>query len=131
MISRRRFLAISAAFAAAGPAHAATRWTGIAFGAEASITLRGPAKEAEAALTAARAEIERAEALFSLYRPESWISRLNRDGVAQAPQPAQDLMRLCGEVHSLTGGLFDPTVQALWTAVATGRSLDHARSLVD
>lgn len=133
MISRRRFLAVTAAFAGAGPALAAvtTGWQGIAFGAEASITLRGPAAEAKAALAEARAVIARAEALFSLHRPGSWLSGLNRAGHATAPASARELLDLCDQVHHLTGGLFDPTVQAFWTAAADGRDVEAARHLVD
>ena len=50
--TRRRFLAISAAALAAPPAAAAApvRWQGIAFGAEASVTLHGDPDAARAAL---------------------------------------------------------------------------------
>lgn len=130
-LTRRRFLAISATFAALGPAHAATRWQGIAFGAEASITIHGPADKAEAALAAARTAIERAEALFSLYRPNSWIDQLNSAGRATAPRSVRDLLTLCDRVHKLTDGLFDPTVQALWTATAQRDDLASAQSKVD
>lgn len=130
-LSRRRFLAISAAVAATGPAHAATRWTGIAFGAEASITLHGPTDKAAAALAAARTEIDRAENLFSLYRPDSWISHLNRDGQATASPQVQDLLARCDQAYELTDGLFDPTVQALWIAAAEGTPLGAARNMVD
>lgn len=129
--TRRRFLAISAAFTVAGPAYGATRWRGIAFGAEASITLRGPDDATEAALKAALAEIERAEALFSLYRDQSWISRLNNVGRADISHDLADLLTLCDQLHTLTDGLFDPTVQALWTSAAEGNDTEAARTLVD
>lgn len=130
MISRRRFLAISAAFAVARPAHATAQWRGIAFGAEATITLRGPAEEAEAALADAKAAIEQAESMFSLYRPNSWISRLNASGRAIAPPPVEELLRICDRVHCETNGLFDPTVQALWTAAAKGPLPENAHQRV-
>jgi len=130
-LSRRRFLAISAAFAAAGPANGATRWRGLAFGADASITLRGPEVEAKAALAAVQKEIERAEELFSLYRPTSWISGLNRDGSAVMQNDVAALLALCDHAYTLTGGLFDPTVQVLWAAAARRDNLEAARGLVD
>src|SRR5436190_20951325 len=40
-----------------------------------------------AALDAAFAELERVESVMSIYRPESQISRLNRDGVLARPDP--------------------------------------------
>src|SRR5262245_34297228 len=41
-----------------------------------------------AALDAAFAELERVENVMSLYRPESQISRLNRDGMIEKPDPS-------------------------------------------
>ena len=61
------------------------------------------------------AEVRRLEAVFSLYREDSALVALNRHGVLVAP-PA-DLVALlaeCRRYWELTGGAFDPTVQALW-----------------
>ena len=38
-------------------------------------------------------------------------------------------MRLADKAHDLTGGLFDPTVQPLWRAVAQGGDVEAARVL--
>ncbi|WP_299392844.1 FAD:protein FMN transferase [Pelagibius sp.] len=123
-LSRRRFLAIAASCAVAGPARAktTTRWRGIALGAEAEITLHGPEEAAGPALQAARTELRRIERLFSLYDPASDLARLNRDGRLDDPAPDfHALLDLCSRVHAATGGLFDPSVQPLWRAMANHR----------
>lgn len=129
MTTRRRFLAISAAAAVAGlPMRADARsWRGIALGAEAQITLRGPRALIEPALAAAQAEIAAVEETFSLYR-DSALTRLNAAG-RLIPMPARfaDLARQVPPLHSATEGLFDPTVQALWQAHAEGRAPDPSR----
>ena len=130
-LSRRRFIAISAAVLAAGPSRAAParRWTGVALGARASITLAHP--DADRLVAAARDEIARLEAIFSLYRRDSDLSRLNRDGALDAP-PLElvECLGIAGAVHAATGGAFDPTVQPLWSAYAEafagGRAPDEA-----
>ncbi|NHB78582.1 FAD:protein FMN transferase [Rhodobacter calidifons] len=118
-MNRRRFLALSAA-ALAAPAGAQTRWQGRAFGADCTLTLSGPARQAEAALSGLPALIETIEAEFSLHRPSA-LTRLNATGQLD-PSPAfRAVMRLCDAVHRLTAGAFDPTVQVLWQAAAEGR----------
>ena len=67
------------------------------------------------------AELRRLEAIFTLYRAESELSRLNRDGYLLAPSPEMlAALDLAGRVHVATGGRFDPTVQPLWRAYAAG-----------
>ncbi|OXT00800.1 hypothetical protein B7H23_12040 [Notoacmeibacter marinus] len=125
-INRRRFIQIAAASSAsllmAGPAFAAAhvRWSGFAMGAGASLTIAGlPEQEAQPLIAAARAEIERMETLFSLYRPGSEIVRLNRDGrLAMPSQEMVALLSIVGTVHEATDGLFDPTVQPVWSLLA-------------
>ena len=130
-LSRRRFLAISAAMLGAGPARSAAtpaRWRGVALGAEAEITIHGPG--AERALAEALALVRAVEAEFSLYDPGSALSRLNRAG-RLAPSPTfAELLGLVDRVHAATGGAFDPTVQPLWEALARGGSLGPARAAV-
>ncbi|MCA0872503.1 FAD:protein FMN transferase [Seohaeicola saemankumensis] len=124
-LTRRRFLTISAAAASVAglPAQAATeRWRGVALGAPASMTLTGlPAGEAAQVFAAVEREIARLEAIFSLYRDDSEIVRLNRDGVL--PRPAAEMLEvlsLSGSLHRATAGAFDPTVQRAWQALAQG-----------
>jgi thiamine biosynthesis lipoprotein len=80
-----------------------------------------------AALDAAFAELERVEKVMSLYRPESQLSRLNRDGVIDSPDPRLvKVLRHAARVSELSGGAFDVTVQPLWTLCATGETPDAA-----
>jgi len=65
------------------------------------------------------AEIERLERIFALFRAESEIARLNRDGVLDGP--SHDLLLVLGQAQRLsmlTGGAFDVTVQPLWELYA-------------
>lgn len=135
--TRRRFLAISAAATLAPGAGLAAsdridvrRWKGLALGAVAEITIRGPAARAERALIAARQSIRAAEALFSLYDSQSVLSRLNRDGSVRPPAPFRALLSICDDAHRATGGRFDPTVQPLWRALAEGGDAAAARRLI-
>lgn len=129
-ITRRRLITISAGLAllpAAARASAggtARQWTGQALGARASIRLDHP----DGAAIAARvmAEIDRLEDILSLYRPQSALSRLNREGsLAAPPFELLECLSLAGAVHRASGGRFDPTVQPLWAlwaeAAAAGR----------
>jgi len=66
------------------------------------------------------AEIERLERIFALYRTDSEIARLNRDGHIELP--SVDLLTVlsrCQVVSSLSRGAFDVSVQPLWTLYAT------------
>ncbi|MGC9369279.1 MAG: FAD:protein FMN transferase [Paracoccaceae bacterium] len=119
-LTRRRFLAITAgATLCVGRAEAAPlrQWRGSALGAEATITLRHP----DGATIARRAfdEIDRLEDIFSLYRPGSALSRLNKTGHLPAPPfELLECLGLCGAVHRASGGQFDPSVQPLWALYA-------------
>jgi len=125
-LTRRRFIAISAAAAApllggaTGRGHSTAIWRGIALGASASIRIEGRTlDEAAGILRASIQEIARLEAIFSLYRRDSELSRLNRDGGLD--QPSADLLALLTTargVHEVTGGAFDPTIQPLWDLYA-------------
>ncbi len=127
-VSRRRFLAIGAATAGLSllphqlrAADVSVRiWRGVALGADASLTIAHPDRaEADRLITLSLEEVARLERVFSLYRPDSSLRRLNRDGMLEAP-PA-DFVRLLAEAASFgrsTGGAFDPTVQPLWQLYA-------------
>ena len=119
----KRFLAISAVSLLPGPAAAQkiTRWRGQALGTETEITLRGPKDQATAALRAAKASLRRMEKLFSLYDPGSDLVRLNEEGRLERPAPEfVNVLRLSDEIHHATGGVFDPSIQPLWQALAHG-----------
>ena len=122
-ITRRRALLIAAAACALpklGRAAPLASWQGHALGAHAEIKLAG-LTPAEAAPLFARmeAELDRLEAQFSLYRSDSALARLNRDGRLDAPSPEMlELLALSQSIHRRTGGLFDPTVQPLFAVHA-------------
>ncbi|MGO4836900.1 FAD:protein FMN transferase, partial [Rhizobiaceae sp. 2RAB30] len=124
-ISRRRMIGISAAAAgmallpAFGRAAAqAVTWQGQAMGAQASLVIHHPdRRKASRLVEAVVAEVKRLERIFSLYRDDSDLTRLNRQRFAVAPaHEFVDILRACSDVHALTEGAFDPTVQPLWAA---------------
>lgn len=94
-------------------------------GAAASITLAHP--DPAPIVARARAEIARLEAIFSLYRADSALARLNATGRLDAP-PFELLacLSLAAAVHAATEGRFDPTVQTLWTLYAERHSEGRA-----
>lgn len=126
MTTRRRVLSILAGVAAlpvvgARAADGTKSWRGVALGAEARIVLDHP--DADALIAGAVDEIQRLENIFSLYLPDSQLSRLNREGVLSDPAfEMVELLWKCSTIHSRTGGAFDPTVQALWSLYARSYS---------
>lgn len=130
MLTRRRFLAISAALAPSlGFADTVLhKETGFALGATVTLHLQHPDAPRLAAM--ALAEIRRLETIFSLYLPESALARLNRDGsLAAPPFELLECLTLAGTVHHASGGRFDPTVQPLWQAEA--RAITQGTPLTD
>ena len=135
-LSRRRFISISAAAAgmalcpAAYGAGALTAsedvgrhlriWRGVALGADAMLQLNHPNPDkADRMIEACIAEVSRLERIFSLYREDSALCRLNREG--RLNDPPVELVELLGrsnEFSRLTGGAFDVTVQPLWQLYA-------------
>jgi thiamine biosynthesis lipoprotein len=127
MLTRRRFLSIAAAAAALpwdGVAFASTTgsvvWRGTALGAEASIRIVHPDRAfAEALIARCVTEIDRLEGLFSLYRGDSALVRLNGEGVLREP-PLEfvELLWFALSAARQTDGAFDPTVQPLFRLYA-------------
>jgi FAD:protein FMN transferase len=124
-LSRRRFIGVTAAAAGLGLVpfgHAAkaegqlVSWHGQAMGAVASLQVHHHDRAAaERLVERALAEVHRLEQVFSLYREDTALVALNRHGILVAP-PA-DLVAVlaeCRRCWEMTGGAFDPTVQALW-----------------
>lgn len=132
-MNRRRFLTLTAVCLAA-PASAETtvaEWQGRGLGAALTLKLVGadPVR-ARRSFERVAGEVARIEAAFSLHR-DSALTRLNRDG--HLAWPSEDfiaLLALAGQVHAATGGAFDPTVQPLWLAVATGGDTEAARARI-
>lgn len=128
MISRRRFLAITAAATVAGPARAQT-WRGYALGAEVSVRL-DMVGDAAPLFAAIEAELRSIESAFSLYDPASEICRLNATGRLAIPEIWRALLPELNRLHFVTGGLFDPTVQPLWQALARGDDPSPTRAAI-
>jgi thiamine biosynthesis lipoprotein len=110
-------------------------WRGSALGAEADLLLSDADGRAGAAIDATLAEIDRLEGILSLYRPDSALSRLNRDGRLEAP-PLElvEVLSHAAAVSALSAGTFDVTVQPLWealTALPAPDAIAAARALVD
>jgi len=124
-ISRRRMIGISAAAAGLsllpfGKKHAAeaniVTWRGTALGALATLQIHHPDRTvAERLVERSLAEVRRLETIFSLYREDSALVALNRQGALVVP-PAElvALLFACQRYARLTNGAFDPTVQSLW-----------------
>ncbi|MCE7997610.1 MAG: FAD:protein FMN transferase [Rhodobiaceae bacterium] len=138
-MSRRRCLALFAS-AAALPltAEAATTdsptWQGTAMGGDVSIRLEGFSAAESAELTKlAVSELDRLEDVFSLYRPSSALSKLNRDGVcSEAPEELIAALKFCRNLYEKSGRAFDPSVQKLWESYEAGKSdLAEVLTLVD
>jgi thiamine biosynthesis lipoprotein len=94
-----------------------------------------------AALDAAVVALQRIEAQMSLFREDSPLSRLNRDGhLVAAPAELREVLGIATAVARASGGAFDATVQPLWTVFAvaqragrlpTPAEVESARSGVD
>ena len=112
-LTRRRFIAIAATLAAGAgipfvisrktnqPTHSAgpnqegqpVIWKGIALGSGAELRLFGVGRrQAEILINKVLAEVSRLEKIFSLYRDDSLISRLNREG--RLKNPPSDFLQL-------------------------------------
>jgi thiamine biosynthesis lipoprotein len=128
MPTRRRFLSILAASCAAlplarayaAPAAATITWKGTVLGAAGTLTLVHPERNrARALIEACVAEIARLESIFSLYRSDSALSRLNAAGeLTDPPQELVELTAFALSLSHLSGGAFDPTVQPLYRLYA-------------
>ena len=122
MTTRRRFLTILAGAtilpAIGARASTVSQWRGIALGAEARIVLDHP--DADRLIASAVDEIHRLENIFSLYRQDSQLSCLNRDGTLTEPAFEMiELLSVCSRLNARTNGTFDPTVQSLWSLYAS------------
>lgn len=90
--------------------------TGWALGTQVNLTVCCDDRQmANEAMAAAFAEIERVETVMSLYRADSQVSQLNRDGELTNPHPwLTQVLRTAGDLSARTDGAFDITVQPLW-----------------
>jgi len=138
MTNRRRFVSIVAACAAAGPfsavpalaaaAPAVSVWKGTAMGALASMTLVHPDRAmAQTLIARCVDEIDRLESVFSLYRADSALSRLNAAGeLHEPPHELVELLSTALDLARQSDGVFDPTVQPLYRLYADHFASPHA-----
>ena len=126
-IKRRRFLQVIAAAGFFPRAAQAAEWQGRAFGADVALSLSGPG--ADATLLKLPAFLAQIESVFSLYQP-SELTTLNTTGHAKPSPWLAQALGLCDRLHHLTGGAFDPTVQPMWQALATGENPVSKQSLI-
>ena len=135
-----------AAVRAAAPPGQLLSWQGEVLGALSELTLwHTDAALAQRTILRVRGEIARYEGIFSLYRQDSEISRLN--GAGTLHKPSGELRSLVEESRRfgvLTDGAFDISVQPLWRLYEAhfwshsdvqqdieARARDVARELVD
>ena len=132
MVSRRRFIRISAAaagltilpFGRFAKADASlVVWRGTLLGAVATMQIHHEDRdEAQRLVSLANTEARRLERLFSLYLEDSALVELNRSSILVAPATELvDLLTISRRYAELTNGMFDPTVQPLWD-VYVGKS---------
>lgn len=97
-----------------------TSW---ALGTDVNMTaLHRDRRTAELALEAAFAELELVEAVMSLYRPQSQLCRLNREGRLADPHPyLVQVLQYARRMSEQTAGALDVTVQPLWEAYYQAR----------
>ena len=77
---------------------------------------------ADGALDAAEQEIHRLEAIMTRFRPESELSRLNRDGVIDGDPDLARVVSLALDARERTDGRFDPTVHDALVAAGYDRT---------
>src|SRR6266853_4498197 len=155
-LTRRRAIRIVAAAAglplviaavrAAAPPGQLFSWQGEVLGALSELTLwHTDAALAQRTILRVRGEIARYEGIFSLYRQDSEISRLNGAGILHKPSPElRSLVEESRRFGVLSDGAFDISVQPLWRLYEAhfwshsdvqqdieARARDVARELVD
>ncbi len=135
-----------AAVRAAAPPGQLFGWQGEVLGALSELTLwHTEAAVAQRTILRIRGEIARYEDIFSLYRQDSEISRLNAAGTLHKPSPElRFLVEESRRLGVLSDGAFDISVQPLWRLYEAhfwshsdiqpdieARARDLARDLVD
>ncbi len=117
------------------------RGAALAFGTTVSMAaVHEDPQRALAAIREALEETRRIDALMTVFRPESQVSRLNATGELSHPDPhLVRVLEFSQRLAALSDGSFDPTVQPLWSLfVACAREgrlpardeIARARSLV-
>jgi thiamine biosynthesis lipoprotein len=81
-------------------------------------------ESAEGLLAEAEAEFERLESILSRFRPESELSRLNRERSSEVGPELYEVVTLALEARGRTAGRFDPTVHDAVVAAGYDRSFE-------
>jgi thiamine biosynthesis lipoprotein len=107
---------VIATLRATAPKARSHSWHGEVHGAVSELTWWHPdAAYAQRTILRVRQEVERFERIFSLYRRDSEISRLNETGKLAKPSPElRNLIEESQRLGELSGGAFDISVQPLW-----------------
>ncbi|MBG7607634.1 MAG: FAD:protein FMN transferase [Verrucomicrobia bacterium] len=117
-MNRRRAIGIlsATAFSSCGRSNPLRNFSSIAFGTEVHFQTHGISQSAfEKISSVCSARIREIEALFSLYDPQSTLSKLNHEGrLDNPPTEFLELIRTALDYGEKTGGIFDITVQPLW-----------------
>ncbi len=105
----------------------------IVFGTTISIrVLHTDEMAARNALSAAMKALREVDVLMSVYRSDSQVGRMNRDGYLSDPDPRLlQVLRTAQHLAERTDGAFDVTVQPLWQAANAQQSTSTALSQVD
>ena len=127
---------------AGGETPRAVRRTCRAFGSAVTLSaVHDDPDVARRAIDHAFVELEAIESLMSIYRPDSALSRLNRDGVlAEADPRLREVLSCAHRLSQESDGAFDVTVQPLWNhfrraeqagRLPLGEEIEAARSRID
>jgi thiamine biosynthesis lipoprotein len=81
-----------------------------------------PSRALRAAMGRVHAEFHRLELLLSRFRPDSELSRLNRERRIEASDDLRELVALALEARTATGGRFDPTLHDALVAAGYDRT---------
>jgi thiamine biosynthesis lipoprotein len=95
-----------------------------AMGTDVELLVEAPSEDAASAFPAVEDEFERLEQLLSRFRPDSDLSRLNREGRLVAAPDLVEITELALEARNRTGGSFDPTVHDAVIAAGYDRSFE-------
>lgn len=106
--------AVSSQAASAAESTAQTQTaSGDIFAMDTYMTITCYGEQAEAALAAAKAEIERLDALLSVGNAQSEISQINANGSGTVSEDTDQMLQKALELYKTTGGAFDITVYPL------------------
>lgn len=93
-----------------------------AMGTEIELFVQGNAGDR---LNAVEREFERLEQSMSRFRPDSELSRLNRDGRIVGSSALVDVVTAAVDARERTGGLFDPTIHDALVAAGYDRTFEE------